>query len=46
MVEVIGGAFLVALVWLVTYGMSATDSKEHGAAIRRSEPPSEIRPAA
>ncbi len=46
MVEVIGSAFLVALVWLVTYGMSATDSKKHGVSVRRDDAPSQIKPAA
>lgn len=37
MVEVIGSAFLVALIWLITYGMSATDSKQQDVSMPRNE---------
>ncbi len=46
MVEVIGSAFLVALVWLVTYGMSATDSKEHAVSRSAEDVASQINRAA
>jgi hypothetical protein len=46
MVEVVGIAFLVALVWLLTYGMAATEGKEQGLTIRRAEMPSQTKRAA
>lgn len=46
MVEVIGIAFLVALVWLLTYGMSATEGKEQSLTIRQAETPSQTKRAA
>ena len=46
MVEVIGIAFLVALVWVLTYGMSATETKERGLPIHRSETPPQTKQAA
>ena len=46
MVEVIGGAFLVALIWLITYGMSATDSKHKGVSTQRDEAASPVKRAA
>ena len=46
MVEVIGGVFLVALVWVVAYGMSATDSKPHDVSVPHEDAPSESKRAA
>jgi hypothetical protein len=46
MVEVIGIACLVALVWLLSYGMSATDAREQSLTIRRAETPSQTKRAA
>jgi hypothetical protein len=37
MVEVIGTAFLVAMIWLVTYGMSATVSAQRGGSMHEDE---------
>jgi hypothetical protein len=46
MVEVIGGAFLVALIWLITYGMSATDSQHEGVSMPHNEASSTTKRAA
>jgi hypothetical protein len=46
MVEVIGGLLLVALVWVVAYGMSATDSKQPAPSIRQNDTTSRIKRAA
>jgi len=40
MVEVIGIALFVALVWLLVYGMSATEAKGHRLGTDQAERPS------
>ena len=46
MVEVIGIAFLVSLVWVLTYGMSATEPASRDLPIYQAETPSQTKHAA
>ena len=46
MVEVIGIAMLVALVGLLTYGMSATEQTKHDLPVYQAETPKQAKHAA